>query len=329
MPLRVALRIADERARRHLTTIISVAAQRAAPIRLVQPHDSGANAPQVLVVFAGEPAAELLLQSANDPNAPPVIVYGAKRRDYPWVLESPATAESLQNLMRQIVIARVANASATAANSDQMELQASASVTLLKPVAPCDFLLAIAQARETNRALELVLDGAEICIYIDGANDRVYATDGFDLLDQRAYAALFAMKNLRFTFLPQLPRPVKALSNCSLEAVIWSLAYAQPLRRISSKALNQCFSLQRWPYFSEFGYSAQQLRWSSRLVRAPLSLAALIAGDAKLAEFVVRFYNACVYSGIALPALVAAEEAESLAGRGRLRALLGKLRGAL
>lgn len=327
MSLRVALRIADERARRHLATIISLAAQRAAPIRLVKPSDSGSNAPQVIVVCEGEPGADQLLESARDPNAPRVIVYGPCQRDYPWVLPSPATTESLQNMMRQIVLAPVVTLGAAAANADHALLEPSAPAILLNPVEPCDFLQAIAQARAENRILELVPDGLETFIYIDGANDRVYATDAFNLLDQRAYVDVFTQAGRRFRWLPQLPRQVMSLNSCSLEAVIWSLAYAQPLSRITSATLRLRFSLCRWPYFSEFRYSGEQLTWSARLVREPVSLAALTGGDPKLAEMVVRFYNACIYSGIALPALVNASDAESERPQSRWRSLLGKLRG--
>ena len=50
MSLRVALRIFDERLLRHLSTIISLARQRAVPIQLVGVSDTGDNAPQVIIV---------------------------------------------------------------------------------------------------------------------------------------------------------------------------------------------------------------------------------------------------------------------------------------
>lgn len=244
MSLRVALQIHDERAMRHLSSIISLAAQRAAPIKLVAPNASGSDAPEVIVVCEDEPGAQALLSAAQQ-----------------------------------------------AANSGD----ASAMI----PIAPAPLLLEIAKARAENRILEVLVDGLETFVYIDGRNDRVYATDAFDLAEASSYSALL-----------QLPRLDESL-----------------LQRLY-------FQLRRWPYFSEFHYSPEQLVWSAKLSRSTASLAELAKLTQQAPQAVAAFYNACIYSGIAQPAHApvahapVAQAAGPSQGRGLLGALLQRLRGA-
>lgn len=120
MELRIAIRVADERDHKHLSTTIRLANQRGGKVQLVETPLPEAD---IVIVRRGEPGSAPLLRACEAANHPvPVIYATSDNESSAWALRWPARTTDLiplaEALRRHLSAARagqpVRGAAATA-----------------------------------------------------------------------------------------------------------------------------------------------------------------------------------------------------------------------
>jgi len=101
MELRVAIRVADERDHKHLSSTIRLANRRNSHVRLVECPFTEAD---VVIVRRGESGSALFLQACEAAGHPVPIIYSSNCNEPGWVLRWPARTTDLINLTEAMLI---------------------------------------------------------------------------------------------------------------------------------------------------------------------------------------------------------------------------------
>ena len=100
MELRIAIRVADERDHKHLSTTIRLANQRSSGMRLVECALPEAD---IVIVRRGEPGSAPLLRACEAANHPVAIIYATSEHESSvWTLRWPARTTDLIPLAEAI-----------------------------------------------------------------------------------------------------------------------------------------------------------------------------------------------------------------------------------
>lgn len=93
MELRIAIRVADERDHKHLSTTIRLANQRNSAVQIVESTLPEAD---VVIVRRGEPGSAPLLRACETSSHPiPVIYATSENESSAWILRWPARTTDL------------------------------------------------------------------------------------------------------------------------------------------------------------------------------------------------------------------------------------------
>ncbi len=293
LPLKVAIRIFDERERRHLSQILLLAAQRS-PGRILTV--SAADA-EVVLINPEEPGSALFIRNAQRGKRPLPVIYGGEPEPgLPW-LAKPARSNDVIDLLNRLpgFLDAVSSDSAGETVGDD-----------LPPLIPThDFNGVLSRLHGIRRQEQPVLiNTGQGEILVDPRPGTAYVprqSAGDKLTHTYAGMASMLADAIRPVSRAELVERIASFRHdiFSLEELGWSLSLlARPVEPAPAALMQKRFRLRHWPNFARLEHTQLHLIWAGMLIRQPLDLSTLLARSPQGFAPLARFYNGCALAGL-------------------------------
>ena len=291
--VRIAIRIFDERERRHLQQILLLATLRL-PGKFVTVPAAEA---EVVFINPEEPGAEVFIRNARRGKRPVPVIYGGEaQRDLPW-LAKPAISNDLIELINKLPdFLREVETERRVAGQDAEPLPL---------IETHDFSSVMQRLQSLKRSDHpTLIDTGRSHVLVDPRPGIAYVpaqAAGPQL--GRTYEAMAAIKDSQISHVSRADLVEKISSfrheSISLEELGWSLAFmARPREPAPVQLMQTRFRLRHWPNFARLEHTQLHLLWAGMLIRQPMNLAALLARSPQGFAPVARFYNGCALAGL-------------------------------
>jgi hypothetical protein len=297
-PIRLAIRIFDERERRNLSQILLLAVQRYEGAILTV----GAADAEVVLINPDEPGSAVFIRNARRGKRPVPVVYGGTpETGLPW-LAKPARSNDILALFRELpAYLKHTEETVPAVNGTE-----PASAEAVPPLIPTHDFCQVMQYLHGVRAEQSpsLIETGNGQILIDPRPRAVYvpAQIGGERLAS-TYAAMSALPagSIRPLSRQELAERISSLrhDSISLDEFGWSLSFMSRPREPDPAVIgDRRFRLRHWPNFARLEHTQLHLVWAGMMIRQPLSLAMLIARSPQGFAPVARFYNGCALANL-------------------------------
>ena len=288
-PIKIAVRIFDQRIREHLTRTIQLCVQRKpGALELVD-----TNVSEIVLIDPDEPGANTFINNASRGRRPLPVVYTSEKPggDVAW-LKRPAQAGDLLAVIEEMR-EELANLPVPATGNGQARVRPD-----LLPVdenqAGLDQILGL-----LDHATQASISVGGNTVVLDGARDRIRVPQPLAELDNAELAAKITSETLAATKAPPADASSLVRHSLTLTELGWRLGLAtSPSAQPPATALKSTIRLERWPNFALLPHEREHLLWTGRLIRMGQTLEQMISQSSGGYDPVARFYNACVLSDL-------------------------------
>lgn len=305
MELRIAIRIFDERERRHLGHILSLVTQRGR----VKPVLVSAADAEIIFLKKDEPGSAFFEKAGRAQSLPLPVFYGGEVGASAWHLNKPATSGELMPLLESLhheVATLSAMHVAPSAEAPTSPTEVSVSNHALIPTATGQALLTCLLSRASGPRYwyaqldsndHLVIDAQERVVHVSPRYLKRLPIL-FEVLMAMNSTDFVAMSEPDFAELRFRLEGEFQLMRVQWEQFVWSACqHAEPLMPLPREMLEVPFRLRRWPAFTRLNYTITHMQWSGNLIKSAASVTQLATWGGTLAE-AAKFYNACMVSGL-------------------------------
>jgi hypothetical protein len=291
--VRIAVRIFDERERRHLQQILLLATQRLPGKFITVP----AAEAEVVFINPDEPGAEVFIRNARRGKRPVPVIYGGEaQRDLPW-LAKPAISNDLIELIKSMPDFLREGSTEKHGNVQ--------GIDLLPLIETHDFSNVMHRLHQLKRSDNpTVIDVGSSHVLVDPRPGVAYVpVQAAGPRMSKTYEAMAVLQDGRISHISRADLIEKISSfrheSISLEELGWSLAFmARPREPAPVTLIQTRFRLRHWPNFARLEHTQLHLLWAGMLIRQPMSLSALLARSPQGFAPVARFYNGCALAGL-------------------------------
>lgn len=290
--IRVAVRILDDRERRHLSQIIAVTGQRTGWTLLSTPCAEA----DLVFVNPEDPGSQLLLDRSREGRRPLTVSYGGEEAT-DINLPKPARSSELYQLLQELQ----ERLSKPEEASDNEQHQPSQRLVQTEDYG--ELIRLLASIKDRPLPVHIKIDEHN-SLLIDPRRGVVYLLG--KALQEDLDGCLERLKTLPKGATAQVPLRefTQMLVNSpsagiAMEELAWLVCHkAIPSRKQPRSVIEQPFRLGRWPNFSRLPHKQVHLLWSGSLMRESMNLQQLTARSSGGMVAAARFYNSCLVSGL-------------------------------